>query len=81
LASGGRRLAFDTLTGMLGWRKLLIVAAVDAVLFSVSGVVAESTRHFGTISNVLWMDFLIGVLLFMVLAAANALRSALTLRH
>jgi prepilin-type processing-associated H-X9-DG protein len=66
---------------MLGWRKLLGVLLADAVLFLLSGVMAQSSRHSGTVSNVLWVDFLIGVLLLIVLAIANGVRSALTVRR
>ena len=60
---------------MLGWRKLLVVLTVDGALFLLSGATAASSRHSGTLSNVLWVDFLIGLLLLIVLAACNVVRS------
>jgi hypothetical protein len=62
---------------MLGWRRLLVVLAIDGSLFVLSGVLSESSQHSGTASNVLWIDFLIGVMLLIGLAAANVVRSAL----
>jgi prepilin-type processing-associated H-X9-DG protein len=62
---------------MLGWRKLLVVLAIDGAFLFLSGVLAESSHHSGTASNVLWVDFLIGVMLLIVLAMVNVVRSAL----
>lgn len=59
---------------MLGRRKLLGLAALDAGFFFVSGWTARSHEHSGTLSNVLWIDFLLGALLLIVLAAVAALR-------
>ena len=62
---------------MRGWRRLLVVLAIDGSLFVVSRVLAESSHHSGTASNVLWIDFLIGVMLLIVLVVVNVARSAL----
>ena len=60
---------------MLGWRKLLGLAALSGAFFFASGLTAHSHEHSGTVSNVLWMDFLLGVLLLMVLTAVAAVRA------
>jgi hypothetical protein len=59
---------------MLGWRKLLGLAALDVVFFLLSGWTAHGDEHSGTVSNVLWMDFLLGVLLVIALAVVAAAR-------
>jgi hypothetical protein len=46
-------------------------------VFVLSGVLAERSHHSGTASNVRWVDFLIGVVVLIGLAVANAVRSAL----
>jgi hypothetical protein len=61
---------------MLGWRKFLGLAALTAAFFLASGWTACSHEHSGTVSNALWMDFLLGVLLLIVLAAVAAVRAA-----
>jgi hypothetical protein len=61
---------------MLGWRKLLGLAALTAAFFLASGWTAHGHGHPGTVSNVLWMDFLLGVLLLIVLAAVGTVRAA-----
>jgi prepilin-type processing-associated H-X9-DG protein len=66
---------------VVAWRRVLVVAVVDAVLFLLSGVTAHSTRHSGTISNVLWVDFLIGVLILLALTVAALVQSALAIRR
>ena len=66
---------------MLGWRMLVRLAMLDGVFFFVSGWTAESSRHSGTVSNVLWVDFLLGLLLLIALTAATAARRALSLRR
>jgi prepilin-type processing-associated H-X9-DG protein len=60
---------------VLGWRKLLVVLSVDVALFFLSDATAASSRHSGTLSNVLWVDFLIGVLSLIVLALCAVVRS------
>ena len=66
---------------VLGWRRVLAVAAVDGVFFLLSGLTAHSVRHSGTISNVLWTAFLLGVLALIGLLAVAIVRSALALRR
>ena len=58
-----------------------MVCVADAVLFLLSGATAQSTHHSGTLSNVLWVDFLLGVVLLIALAAALLVRTLLSLRH
>lgn len=64
---------------MLGWRKLLGLAALTAGFFLASGWTAQSREHSGTVSNVLWMDFLLGALLLIVLVAIAAVRAGVAL--
>jgi hypothetical protein len=64
---------------MPGWRKLLGVAALTVAFFLLSGWTADSHEHSGTVSNLLWMDFLLGVLLVIALAAGNAARAVISL--
>jgi hypothetical protein len=60
---------------MLGWRKLLGLAALSAAFFLASGWTAHGHPHSGTVSNVLWTDFLLGVLLLIVLVGVAAVRA------
>ena len=60
---------------MLGWRKLFGLVALSAAFFLASGWTAHSHPHSGTVSNVLWMDFLLGILLLIVLAGVAAVRA------
>jgi hypothetical protein len=60
---------------MLGWRKFLGLAALSAAFFLASGWTANSHPHSGTVSNVLWMDFLLGISLLIVLAGIAAVRA------
>jgi hypothetical protein len=66
---------------MLGWRKLLGLAGVDAAFFLLSGWTSQSHDHSGTVSNVLWVDFLLGVFLLAALALATALAAVVSLRR
>ena len=64
---------------VLGWRTLLRLAALDASFFLLSGWTAHSHEHSSAVSNVLWMDFLLGVLLLIALAAVVAARAVVSL--
>ena len=66
---------------MLNWRTLLGLGAVDAALFFVSGWTAHSHEHSGTVSNIVWMDFLLGIVALVALAAAVAIRGVFSLRR
>ena len=46
---------------MLSWGKLLGLGAVDVALFFSRTLAAKSREHSGTVSNALWVDFLLGV--------------------
>jgi hypothetical protein len=60
---------------MLVWRKLLGLAALSSAFFLASGWTAHSHQHSGTVSNALWMDFLLGILVLIVLAGVAAVRA------
>jgi hypothetical protein len=66
---------------MLGWRRVLGLAVADAALFLLSGVTAHRAGHSGTLSNVLWVDFLLGVPLLIAVTTATVVRAALSLRR
>jgi hypothetical protein len=55
---------------MLAGRMLLSLGAVNAAC-SLSGWTAQSTGHSGTVSDVLWVDSLLGVLLLITLTLAH----------
>lgn len=65
---------------MFGWRKLLVLAALTAAFFLASGWTAASHEHSGTVSNVLWVDFLLGVLVLIVLTPVAAVRTVVRAR-
>jgi hypothetical protein len=60
---------------MVGRRKLLGLAALSAAFFLASGWTAHGHPHSGTVSNVFWMDFLLGTLLLIVLGGVAAVRA------
>jgi hypothetical protein len=66
---------------MFGWRRLLGLAVADAAFFFCSGWTSEGSEHSGTVSNVLWVDFLLGILLLIALTVAAAIRGAVLLRR
>ena len=53
----------------------LALIGVEVVLFVLSNVTSKSNSHPGAVSNVLWVVFLLGVLLLIVLAVAAVVRS------
>lgn len=53
---------------MLTRRNLLGLLILDVVLFFLANVFAKNSKHPGTLSNVCWVAFLIGAVLFVVLA-------------
>ena len=62
-------------------RNLIGLAVFDAVLFLLANVTSKSHSHPGTVSNIFWYAFLIGVLLLIVLllvALVSRLRSPRT---
>ena len=66
---------------MLGWRTLLGLAGLTVAFFLASGWTSHGHGHSGTLSNALWLDFLLGVLLLIVLAAVAAVRAVVSLRR
>jgi uncharacterized membrane protein YesL len=48
-------------------RNLIGLVVLDAVLFLLANLTSKSHAHPGTLSNVFWYAFLIGVLLLIVL--------------
>ncbi len=57
-------------------RNLLGLFVVDVVLFVLSNVTSKSSSHPGTVSNILWVAFLIGLLMLIVLAIVALVQSA-----
>ena len=54
-------------------RALLGLVVAGAAFFVAAGLTAASVEHSGTLSNVLWVDFLICALLLIVVAVAAGL--------
>jgi hypothetical protein len=54
-------------------RALLGLVVADATFFVLAGLAANSVEHSGTLSNVLWVDFLIAALLLVILAVGAGL--------
>jgi choline-glycine betaine transporter len=48
----------------------------DVVIFVLSNVTSKSNSHPGTVSNVLWVVFLLGVLALIVLGVVALVQSA-----
>jgi uncharacterized membrane protein YtjA (UPF0391 family) len=59
----------------LSRRNLFGLLVLDVVLFVLSNVVAKNASHPGTASNVLWIAFLIGIVLLIVLGVVALVRS------
>jgi hypothetical protein len=57
-------------------RNVLVLFVVEVVLFVLAGVTAKNNHHPGTVSNVLWAMFLVGVVLLVLLAIATLLQAA-----
>jgi hypothetical protein len=57
-------------------RNLLGLLVVDVVVFVLSNVTANSDRHPGTVSNILWVVFLVGLVLLLVTTVTTMVRSA-----
>jgi uncharacterized membrane protein YhaH (DUF805 family) len=51
-------------------RNLLVLFVVEVVLFVLAGVTSKNSSHPGTVSNVFWGVFLVGVVVLVVLAIA-----------
>lgn len=55
-------------THLLTRRNLAGLLVLDVVLFVLANVTINSNKHPGTLSNVCWVAFLIGAVLFVLLA-------------
>jgi hypothetical protein len=60
---------------VLSRRNLNYLAVADVALFVLSNVTSKSNSHPGAVSNVLWVVFLLGVLLLIVLAVVARVQS------
>lgn len=56
-------------------RNLLGLFVVEVVLFLIAGVTSKSNKHPGTVSNVFWGVFLVGVVLLVLLAIGTVVQS------
>ena len=56
-------------------RNLISLAVLDAVLFLVANITSKSHSHPGTLSNIFWYAFLIGVVLLIVLVILALIQS------
>lgn len=56
-------------------RNLLALFVVEVVLFVLAGVTSKTSSHPGTVSNVFWGVFLVGVVLLVVLVVATLVQS------
>ena len=56
-------------------RNLLALFIVEVVLFVLAGVTSKSNSHPGTVSNVFWVVFLVGVVVLIVLVIATVVQS------
>jgi hypothetical protein len=57
-------------------RNLLALLVADIVLFLLSNITSKSSSHPGTVSDILWVVFLIGALALIVLAIVALVQSA-----
>jgi hypothetical protein len=56
-------------------RHLIGLLVIEVALFVVSGVTAKNSNHPGTVSNVFWVIFLIGILVLIVLVVVALVQS------
>jgi hypothetical protein len=56
-------------------RNALVLFVVEVVLFVLAGVTSKSNKHPGTVSNVFWDVFLVGVVLLVLLAIGSVVQS------
>ncbi len=57
-------------------RNLVALLVADIVLFLLSNITSKSSSHPGTVSDILWVVFLIGALALIVLAIVALVQSA-----
>jgi len=60
---------------VLRWRHVLGLVVLEVALFVIAGVTSKSNHHPGTVSNVFWGAFLVGVVLLILLVLATGVRS------
>jgi hypothetical protein len=56
-------------------RNVLALFVVEVVLFMLAGVTSKTNSHPGTVSNVFWGVFLVGVVLLVLLAIGVVFQS------
>ena len=56
-------------------RNVLVLFVIEVVLFVLAGVTSKTNHHPGTVSNVLWGAFLVGVVLLVLLVIATLVLS------
>jgi uncharacterized membrane protein YhaH (DUF805 family) len=56
-------------------RNLLGLLVVEVVLFVLAGVTSKNSKHPGTLSNVFWDVFLVGVVLLILLVIGTVIQS------
>jgi choline-glycine betaine transporter len=56
-------------------RNALVLFVIEVVLFVLAGVTSKSNKHPGTVSNVFWGVFLVGVVLLVLLAIGTVVQS------
>jgi len=56
-------------------RNVLALFVVEVVLFVLAGVTSKTNSHPGTVSNVFWGVFLVGVVLLVLLVVATLVQS------
>jgi hypothetical protein len=60
---------------MLTRRNLIGLLVLDILLFVLANVTINSSKHPGTLSNVFWVAFLIGVVALLALVLATLVQS------
>jgi choline-glycine betaine transporter len=56
-------------------RTLIVLAVVDVLLFVLANVTIKNDKTPGTVSDVFWITFLIGVALLIVLGVVTVIKS------
>jgi choline-glycine betaine transporter len=56
-------------------RNVLALFVVEIALFVLAGVTSKTSKHPGTVSNVFWGVFLVGVVVLVLLAVATLVQS------
>jgi hypothetical protein len=61
---------------LLDWRTLLVIFVADDVLYVLAGATAKSSRHPGTLSDVVGDLWLAGAIILIVLVITAVVRSS-----